>query len=59
MSRLRPSIRIWHHYFRYGNKGGGVKLDKKLANVDEVPVQKHSFIVHRYKFYNCDSSLGH
>ena len=25
------------------NKGGGVNLDDKLANVDEVPIQKHSF----------------
>ena len=59
MSRLRPIPRIWNHHLRYGNKGGGVKLDKKLGNVDEVPVSKHSFIVHRYKFYNCDTSLGH
>ena len=21
--------------------------------------KKHSFIVHRYTFYNCDTSLGH
>ncbi len=38
MSRLRPIPRIWNHHLRYGNKGGGVKLDKKLGNVDEVPV---------------------
>ena len=38
MSRLRPIPMIWYHYLRYGNKGGGVKLGKKLANVDEVPV---------------------
>ena len=31
MSRLRPIPRVWYHYLRYGNKGGGgvVKLDKK------------------------------
>ena len=29
MSRLRSIPRIWYHYLRYGNKGGGVKLDKK------------------------------
>ena len=38
MSRLRPIARICNHHLRYGNKGGGVKLDKKLGNVDEVPV---------------------
>ena len=38
MSRLRPIPLIWYHYFRYGNKGGGVKRDKKFENVDEVPV---------------------
>ena len=38
MSRLRPIPMIWYHYFRYGNNGGGVKLDKKFANVDELPV---------------------
>ena len=36
MSRLRP-IPILYHYFRYENKGGGVKRVKKIANVDEVP----------------------
>ena len=29
MSRLRPIPMIWYHYFRYENKGGGVKLVKK------------------------------
>ena len=34
-----PIPMIWYHYFRYGNKGGGVKLGKKkVATVDEVPV---------------------
>ena len=38
MSRLRSIPMIWYHYFRYENKGGGgVKLVKKIANVDEVP----------------------
>ena len=37
MSKFRPIPMIWYHYFRYGNKRGGVKLGKKLANVDEVP----------------------
>ena len=37
MSRLRPIPMIWYHYFRYENKGGGVKLVKQIANVDEVP----------------------
>ena len=37
MSRLRPIPMIWYHYVRYENKGGGVKLVKKIANVDEVP----------------------
>ena len=37
MSRLRPIPMIWYHNFRYENKGGGVKLVKKIANVDEVP----------------------
>ena len=36
MSRLRPIPMIWYHYFRYENKGGGVKR-VKIANVDEVP----------------------
>ena len=34
---LRPIPMIWYHYFRYGNKGGGVKLVNKIANGDEVP----------------------
>ena len=38
MSRLRPIPMIWYHYFRYGNKGGGVNRGKKFDNVDEVPV---------------------
>ena len=38
MSRLRPIPMIWYHYFRYENKGGGVKLVNKLPiDVDEVP----------------------
>ena len=37
MGRLRPIPMIWYHYFRYENKGGGVKPVKKIANVDEVP----------------------
>ena len=37
MSRLRPIPMIWYHYFRYENKGGGVRRVKKIANVDEVP----------------------
>ena len=37
MSRLRPIPMIWYQYFRYENKGGGVKRVKKIANVDEVP----------------------
>ena len=59
MSRLRPIPMIWYHYFRYENKGGGEKHVKKIVNVDEVPAKKHSFIVHRYTFYNGDTSLGH
>ena len=30
MSRLRPIPMIWYQYFRYENKGGGVKRVKKL-----------------------------
>ena len=30
MSRLRPIPMIWYHYFRYENKGGGVKRVKKM-----------------------------
>ena len=37
ISRLRPIPMILYHYFRYENKGGGVKRVKKIANVDEVP----------------------
>ena len=37
MSRLKPIPMISYHYFRYENKGGGVKLVKKIANDDEVP----------------------
>ena len=37
MSILRPIPIIWYNYFRYENKGGGVKRVKKIANVDEVP----------------------
>ena len=59
MSRLRPIPMIWYHYFQYENKGGGVKRVKKIANVDKVPAKKHSFIVHRYTFYNCYTSLGY
>ena len=59
MSTLRPIPMIWYHYFRYENKGGGVKRVKKISNVDKVPAKKHSFIVHRYTFYNCYTSLGH
>ena len=33
-----PIPMIWCHYFRYGNKGGGVKHGKIFDNVDEVPV---------------------
>ena len=38
MSRLRPIPMILYHYFRYENKGGGVKRVEKIANGDEVPV---------------------
>ena len=37
MSRLGPIPMILYHYFRYENKGGGVKRVEKIANVDEVP----------------------
>ena len=37
MSRLTPIPMIWYHYFQYENKGGRVKLVKKIVNVDEVP----------------------
>ena len=37
MSRLRPIPLILYHYFRYENKGGGVKPVEKIANGDEVP----------------------
>ena len=33
MSRLCPVARLRYHYFRYGNNGGGVKLDNKSTNV--------------------------
>ena len=36
MSRLRPIPMIWHHYFRYENKEGGVKLVKKIALVHSI-----------------------
>ena len=32
-------------------------LITKSANVDDAPVKKHSFMVHIYQFYNCDTSL--
>ena len=38
MNRLRPIARICNHHLRFGNKGGGVKRDNKLGNVDDVPV---------------------
>ena len=38
MSGLWLVTRLWYDYFRYGNKGGGVKHGKKLANIVEVSV---------------------